>query len=80
MHIQTINSMMMDQAPYLVEYLVRQIDSPQESIFVAMFLHRIVRQLMSVRLDHYSAVAKIKSKKKRKIRKKYTKFDVKLNG
>lgn len=64
MHIRMINSMMMDRVRYLVEYLVRQIDSLQESIFVAMFLHQIVRQLMNVQLDHYLVDAKLKIEEK----------------
>lgn len=59
-----INSMMMDRVRYLVEYLVRQIDSLQESIFVAMFSHQIVRQLMNEQLDHYLVDAKLKIEEK----------------
>lgn len=59
MHIRMINSMMMDRVRYSVGYLVRQIDSLQESIFVAMFSHRIVRQLMNVQLDHCLVNVKI---------------------
>lgn len=61
MHIPMTNSMTMDQVVWSAKYLEPQIDSLQESIFVAMFLRRLFRQLMNEVPDHFRD--KIKSVK-----------------
>lgn len=55
------NSMTMDRGVWSAKYLEPQIDSLQESIFVAMFLRRLFRQLMNEAPDHFRD--KIKSVK-----------------